>query len=471
MRRLRFAWSGWLALVLTAGLGGWDRAAAQLNEPTLELFQRILPSLDDELKGKFEAAIDSERSWIEFSPDEFLRFRENPANPFDGLDSIDPHKEPGKIRLEFKVPSPRERVPITRERQHRTYLQVLDSTTLGVAPSVARVYCSGKWVALATAVNAHGLLVTKASELCDLADVTCRFSVEGETRDLPAVVWRVDESNDLALLKVEGLTLQPVTFYREVPEPGRFVTTCDETGTTLVLGVVSTRPRCLTRVNQAYLGVRPVNAAEGGVELVDVTPGGAAESAGLLAGDRIVRLDERAIQTVTDLVNAIRLHRPGASITIDFMRDGERRQATSSLAARNVDAAREPGKQEIVAGAIVSARHDDFPLVFQHDSPLLPEYCGGPLVDLDGRVLGINIARSGRVASLAIGGAQVELAVDRLLRENVASRDPEARALRASSSCELSARTGGGLRRTHRARFPGEKIPMIPGRDLPIRMP
>ena len=45
---------------------------------------------------------------------------------------------------------------------------------------------------------------------------------------------------------------------------------------------------------------------------------------------------------------------------------------------------------------------NDFELALQHDSPLQAKQCGGPLVDLTGKVVGINIARSGRVDSLAL---------------------------------------------------------------------
>src|SRR5262249_176380 len=43
-----------------------------------------------------------------------------------------------------------------------------------------------------------------------------------------------------------------------------------------------------------------------------------------------------------------------------------------------------------------------FPTALQHDSVLKARECGGPLVDLDGKVLGINIASSGRVDSYTI---------------------------------------------------------------------
>ena len=38
----------------------------------------------------------------------------------------------------------------------------------------------------------------------------------------------------------------------------------------------------------------------------------------------------------------------------------------------------------------------------QHDSVLRPRDCGGPIVDLDGKALGINVARAGRTESYAV---------------------------------------------------------------------
>ncbi|MEX2027294.1 MAG: S1C family serine protease, partial [Pirellulaceae bacterium] len=38
----------------------------------------------------------------------------------------------------------------------------------------------------------------------------------------------------------------------------------------------------------------------------------------------------------------------------------------------------------------------------QHDTVLKPSECGGPIVDLSGKVVGINIARGGRVESYAL---------------------------------------------------------------------
>src|SRR5207253_2773616 len=53
-------------------------------------------------------------------------------------------------------------------------------------------------------------------------------------------------------------------------------------------------------------------------------------------------------------------------------------------------------------GGELSHRLNGFPTILQHDTALKPSDCGGPLVDLDGKVVGINIARAGRTETWAI---------------------------------------------------------------------
>jgi chorismate mutase-like protein len=53
-------------------------------------------------------------------------------------------------------------------------------------------------------------------------------------------------------------------------------------------------------------------------------------------------------------------------------------------------------------GRALSSRRTGYPTILQHDSVVKPADCGGPLVDLDGKVIGLNICRAGRVESWAI---------------------------------------------------------------------
>ena len=59
-----------------------------------------------------------------------------------------------------------------------------------------------------------------------------------------------------------------------------------------------------------------------------------------------------------------------------------------------------------------SGRRDGFSQVFPHDADLEPSNCGGPLFDLEGNFVGINIARNSRVRSYAIPRAIVEQLID-----------------------------------------------------------
>ena len=55
----------------------------------------------------------------------------------------------------------------------------------------------------------------------------------------------------------------------------------------------------------------------------------------------------------------------------------------------------------------VSTRTQGFDRVIEHDTVLEPWQCGGPLVNLDGQAIGLNIARASRVATYALPAALV----------------------------------------------------------------
>jgi serine protease Do len=52
--------------------------------------------------------------------------------------------------------------------------------------------------------------------------------------------------------------------------------------------------------------------------------------------------------------------------------------------------------------------------VLPHDTVVRPRDCGGPLVDTDGNVVGINIARALRVSTFAIPADTVRQVVEEL---------------------------------------------------------
>jgi serine protease Do len=76
------------------------------------------------------------------------------------------------------------------------------------------------------------------------------------------------------------------------------------------------------------------------------------------------------------------------------------------------------------AAGPVSRRRSGFPQVIQHDTVLHPAQCGGPLVDLDGKAVGINIARAGRVATYALPASLILAAMDDLKSGKLVQETP-----------------------------------------------
>ncbi|MFO0455348.1 MAG: PDZ domain-containing protein, partial [Planctomycetota bacterium] len=324
------------------------------------------------------------------------------------------------IELKFELPNLRNRMIGRHERQSSRLLTSLSTVSEPCGNSVAEVLDSKQQVvALATAIEPKGLLLTKASELDGRQDVTLRMS---GGRLYPASVLRIDQAHDLAVLKTSAQELNPIRLDAEPADEGAFLVTVGAGGKPLALGSLSHAPRALPANEQSVLGIQPQDSNEG-CELVEVTRGGAADRAGLRVGDVVLAIDSHKVTDVTELVNEIRRRRPGTSVSLEVLRRGQRQVVIATLAARNVSpdtAARFKMMNRL--GAIPSGRAEDFPWVLQHDTPLFPEQCGGPLLDLEGKVVGINIARQGRISSLAIPTSYlVELLPD-LTRDEVARK-------------------------------------------------
>ena len=71
-----------------------------------------------------------------------------------------------------------------------------------------------------------------------------------------------------------------------------------------------------------------------GALITGVEAGSAAEEAGLQVDDIIIGVDEKRIDNNRELVNAIGLRGSGESVSIEFMRDGQRREVTAELGQR-----------------------------------------------------------------------------------------------------------------------------------------
>lgn len=78
------------------------------------------------------------------------------------------------------------------------------------------------------------------------------------------------------------------------------------------------RPMLGVNIGRAEPGVQ-------GVRVLSVSPGGPAAEAGVIAGDLIVALDDRKLQSNRDLIVGMRAFEPGAKVKLGLVRGGERK--------------------------------------------------------------------------------------------------------------------------------------------------
>jgi S1-C subfamily serine protease len=142
---------------------------------------------------------------------------------------------------------------------------------------------------------------------------------------------------------------------------------------------------------------------EGGVLITKIVERSPAEKARLRSGDVIIKIDNVEVKNSLGLVETIGTYTPGTDIQVTVQRKDKEMVIRLTLAdAQSTSPMSRRSRTQNNMGSRLSRRGKNFPRAFQHDMALEAKYCGGPVVDLDGQIVGINIARSGRVASLAI---------------------------------------------------------------------
>jgi serine protease Do len=290
------------------------------------------------------------------------------------------------------------------ERSHRTVLAAFRDAVHDARRSTVRVFSSDRAdrpVALGTIVSADGYVFTKASEL--RGDLECLLS---DNRRVGAVIIAQDQNYDLALLKLDVEKLEPVHWSSQQPQVGAWLATASLEADPTAIGIVSAAVRPLPHA-RAGLGVR-LEPSQIGPRVLEVYADSAAARAALQIGDVILRLNGSSIDSPQSLTQTIRDFRPGERVEL-AVRRGEEEFSVITVLGELASIGNEQAVIMENLGGPLSARRSGFPVVLQHDTVLRPRECGGPLVDLDGGVVGINIARASRVASYAIPAQTVRM--------------------------------------------------------------
>jgi serine protease Do len=267
--------------------------------------------------------------------------------------------------------------------------------------AVVEIRVDGAKVGLGGVVSPDGYVLTKASSLG--AANTC---VLGDGREFIANLVGISRDHDLALLKIDAKDLPSLEISEDiVPVVGSWLATVGIDPYPVAVGVVSVESREIPH-QAGILGVQ-LDSEEGAARIVRVFPGSAAAKAGLLVNDIIAKIEGQETPSREVLIRRVQEFSPGDTVKLLVKRaDGE-------LSLSAVLMGRFPGLRpsrndfQNRLGGDLSERRFGFASAFQHDTVVEPTDVGGPVVNLEGQVVGFNVARAGRTETYAVPAGTV----------------------------------------------------------------
>lgn len=309
------------------------------------------------------------------------------------------------------------------DAQSRDFNEALVGVLEEGAASTVRIWANttpggGQYVAYGTVTGDGTEVLTKWSEIADFRD---RLQVHpDDSTGFQATVEGVYVEEDLAVLRVGAgrrvdragrvtevqPDLRPADF-SEVDLPlGKFLIAPQSNGRAGAFGVVSVEERNLRETDQAHLGILADGDFTGeGVRVENVQPEFGAEAAGIQPGDVILEVDGRRISGLFELKNALSSKQPGDTVTILLDIAGVENTVEVMLSNRPVQGQFAGGRinqMERMGGALSTVR-TGFSMVVQSDMKIQKNQLGGPVVDLEGRIVGISLARADRTRTYVMG--------------------------------------------------------------------
>ena len=267
-------------------------------------------------------------------------------------------------------------------------------------------------------VSADGHILTKASEFTKLKEP---LVVIDKKRYKSVELLAVDKKWDVCLIKIEAEGLKPVE-YAESSDLALGSWVCANGVSSrfkrrLLMGVISAQPHRIKPAGGLVMGVAIKKEDKKGLVVQGVDEKGGAHSAGIKKGDIVLTADGKEIKEVKELVEHIKKnHHTGSKVLMGLKRGKEELEMyVEVMPAHQMKPP--PNRNDMMSGDF-SKRRSDFPRVVQHSILGSSKIVGGPLIRLDGKCIGMNIARANRAESFAIPSEELqEIAKDLMNRE------------------------------------------------------
>jgi serine protease Do len=304
----------------------------------------------------------------------------------------------------------------------------LKPSLAAAAQSTVRVWSGKKRLAYGTVIGDGRQVLTKWSEVANDPNT---LVVDGPNREVhDASIVGVYEDEDLAVLEINGNALTPITWSDAKPPLGAFLVAPQPDGKPAAFGVVSVLERNLRETDLAFLGVICDLEYKGqGVKVREVQTKTGAEAAGIKPGDIVLEINGRPISGLMELKSTLTGTRPGETVPLRMRTNGGEKTLNVTLSKRpELPKIYNPRLDQMERmGGKISRVRDSFTQVLQSDMRPEPNQIGGPVVDLEGRVIGITIARADRTRSFIMPSAAVNNMLARPAKDSSTAevREPE----------------------------------------------
>ncbi len=263
-------------------------------------------------------------------------------------------------------------------------------------------------------ISPEGHILSKASEFLQLKKPVITVD---RTKYSEVEILAIDSEWDVILLKIDAKDLIPIIYAltSEVPQGTWVVANGVTTRTTrrLLVGIISAKIREIPAAGGPALGV-VLKADSEALEIDQVNEKSGAHEAGLQPGDVILTISGTTVKKIEDIAAALKDRKAGSSVEVTLRRGKEKLTVQVRLAAKSELFTDQMNRNDMMSGDY-SNRRSGFPRVLQHDILGSSKIVGGPLLDLDGRCLGMNIARANRAESFAIPVEDLKEIASRLM--------------------------------------------------------
>lgn len=231
-------------------------------------------------------------------------------------------------------------------------------------------------------------------------------------------IIHVDKQWDVALIKVDAQDLTPAEFAPDSNlEQGTWVVVNGATSRTkrrVLAGIISAKAREIPKDGVVGLGL-VLETVKDKLKVKNISEGSGAALAGVKVDDFIVKLEEKKITELKDLAEILKDKKVGDEVKLTVKRAGK--DLDINIKLDTLANSEKPMDRNDQMSGDYSKRRAGFPRVIQHDILANSNTMGGPVLDMKGRVVGMNIARANRCETYAIPVEELQVLAKQMIEQ------------------------------------------------------